>query len=273
MAERPIANALTCELEPVVAENLERHLQTATLWYAHDYVPFDQGENFPLLGGRAWSPSDSTLPQIITHACEVLLLDKDILYGYHRELVNHFILEDKWGRWIGRWTAEEHLHAIVLREYLFATRAVDPDANEQARMSHMSAGYHPHETTQLELLAFMAFFERARALYCHNLANLTQEPLLQSLLHRIGNDEQRHELFFANLVEHCLATHCQDTLNAIATQAHQLRIIGADNLCYQDRLESIAQAGIFGPAQLHQVITERLHAWGIPDQPAMKQLL
>ena len=49
MAQAPVANALTLELEPVVADNLARHLDTADEWYAHDYVPFDQGENFALL--------------------------------------------------------------------------------------------------------------------------------------------------------------------------------------------------------------------------------
>ena len=63
MAEKPVANALILELEPVVAQNLSRHVQTEELWYAHDYVPFDQGENFAFLGGKDWDPSDMTLPR------------------------------------------------------------------------------------------------------------------------------------------------------------------------------------------------------------------
>src|SRR5690349_24636065 len=122
MAEKPVANALTLELEPVVAENLSRHLATEEPWYGHDYVPFDQGENFAFLGGKDWDPSDVTLPKPVTDACEILLITKDNLAGYHRELVEHFILEDKWGRWLGRWTAEEHLHAVALRNYLVVPR-------------------------------------------------------------------------------------------------------------------------------------------------------
>ncbi|WP_412458133.1 acyl-ACP desaturase, partial [Mycolicibacterium monacense] len=67
-----------------------------------------------------------TLPKHVTDALEILLITKDNLAGYHRELVEHFILEEKWGRWIGRWTAEEHLHAVALRNYLVVTREVDP---------------------------------------------------------------------------------------------------------------------------------------------------
>ncbi len=54
MAQKPVANALILELEPVVGENLDRHLNTENLWFAHDFVPFDQGENFAFLGGRDW---------------------------------------------------------------------------------------------------------------------------------------------------------------------------------------------------------------------------
>ena len=57
MAQKPVPNALTLELEPVVANSLNRFLETADEWYAHDYVPFDQGENFAFLGGKDWDPS------------------------------------------------------------------------------------------------------------------------------------------------------------------------------------------------------------------------
>ncbi len=153
MAQKPVADALTLELEPVVLEQLRRHLDTEDAWFAHDYVPFDQGENFAFLGGRDWDASDVTLPKKVTDALEILLITKDNLAGYHRELVEHFILEDKWGRWLGRWTAEEHLHAIALRNYLVVTREVDPVANEDVRVAHVMKGYRADTYSQLETLA------------------------------------------------------------------------------------------------------------------------
>ena len=41
MAQKPVANALTLELEPVCEANMDRHLNTEDLWFAHDYVPVD----------------------------------------------------------------------------------------------------------------------------------------------------------------------------------------------------------------------------------------
>src|ERR1044071_1620293 len=103
MAQKPVANALILELEPVVERELRRHIDSEDIWYAHDYVPFEQGENFAFLGGKDWDPSQVTLPKVVTDARELLLTNIDTPAGYHRELVVSFILEEKSGRWLGRW--------------------------------------------------------------------------------------------------------------------------------------------------------------------------
>lgn len=273
MAQKPVANALTLELEPVVEENMARHLETEDIWFAHDYVPFDRGENFAFLGGRDWDPSQATLPRVITDACEILLILKDNLAGHHRELVEHFILEEWWGRWLGRWTAEEHLHAIALREYLVVTREVDPVANEEVRVQHVMKGYRADKYTQVETLVYMAFYERSLAVFCQNLAAQIEEPILAGLIDRIARDEARHELFFANLVTHCLDYSRDETIAAIAARAADLEVVGGDIDAYQDKVQKVADAGIFGPQQRRQVISDRITAWGLADEPALKQFV
>ncbi|MEB3051578.1 acyl-ACP desaturase [Mycolicibacter sp. MYC123] len=270
MAERPVANALIRELEPVVDANLVRHIDTVDPWFAHDYVPFEQGRNFAFLGGTDWDPSQVSLPKVIAEACEILLVEKDSLAGYHRELVEHFILEDKWGRWIGRWTAEEHLHAIALREYLMVTRDIDPDANERVRMEHVQKGYRADHFSQVETLVFMAFYESACAEFCRNLADKTEEPVLKGLIGRIAADEERHEEFFANLVTHCLDFVPEETVAAIAARAADVKVVGAEIDAYADRQAGIAEAGIFGPDQLRRVVSDRISAWGLAANPDLK---
>src|ERR1700694_224765 len=228
MAQKTVPNELILELEPVVAENYERHIDTADIWYAHDYVPFDQGENFTFLGGHDWDPSQVTLPKHVTDALEIVLITKDNLAGYHREIVEHFILEEKWGRWIGRGTAEEHLPAIARGQYLVVTRNVDPAANEDVRVEHVMKGYRASHYSQIETLVFMALFERAHAVYCRNLAEQIDEPALRGMVERIAEDEERHGLFFANLVRACLRFDVEETIAAIAGRAAELRVIGAD---------------------------------------------
>lgn len=273
MAQKPVANALTLELEPVVLEQLRRHIDTEDLWFAHDYVPFDQGENFAFLGGRDWEPSDVTLPKPVTDALEILLITKDNLAGYHRELVEHFILEAKWGRWMGRWTAEEHLHAIALRNYLVVTREVDPSANEDVRVEHVMKGYRAHTYSQIETLVFMALWERAHAVFCRNLQAQVAEPVLDGLVGRIAQDEQRHEQFFANLVSHCLTYSRDETIEAIALRAAALDVVGGDIDAYQEKVATVAEAGIFGRDDLSKVIADRITAWGLADEPRLQQFI
>ena len=273
MAQKPVPNALSIELEPVVEQNLNRHLDTEDLWFAHDYVPFDQGENFAFLGGRDWDPSQVTLPKHITDALEILLIEKDNLAGYHREFVFSFILEDKWGRWLGRWTAEEHLHAIALRNYLVVTREIDPSANEDVRVQHVMKGYRADTYSQIERLVFMAFYERAYAVYCRNLEAQITEPVLKGLMGRIAKDEERHEEFFANLVAHCLEYSRNETIEAIAQRAADLNVVGGDIDAYQDKIAAVADAGIFDEAALRQVISDRITAWGLADEPQLRALV
>ena len=273
MAQKPVANAVTLELEPVVAENLSRHLDTEEAWYAHDYVPFEQGENFAFLGGTDWDPSQASLPRHITDAMEILLIGKDNLAGYHRELVEHFILDKKWGRWLGRWTAEEHLHAVALRNYLVVTREIDPTANEDVRVEHVMKGYRAETYTQIETLAFMALFERAHAVFCRNLEAQIDEPVLKGLMGRIARDEERHEEFFANLVAHCLEFDRDETVAAIARRAAGLEVIGADIDAYADKRAAVAAAGIFDDESLRRVVSDRVSAWGLSAEPQLSQLV
>ncbi|UMB70785.1 acyl-ACP desaturase [Mycobacterium paraterrae] len=272
MAIKPVANALMLELEPVVGANIDRHIETEKIWFAHDFVPFDQGENFAFLGGRDWEPSDVSLPKVITDACEILLISKDNLAGYHREFVEHFILEDNWGQWIGRWTAEEHLHAIALREYFVVTREIDPTANEHVRFQHVAEkGYRADHYSQIETLVFMSLFEASNAVYCNNLAAQIEEPVLAGLIAHIARDEERHEEFFANLVAHLLTYSRDETIAAIAARAAEIEVLGADIDAYADKVQVVADAGIFGPEQLKQVVSDRITAWGVADEPALRQ--
>ena len=274
MAQLPVANALTLELEPVVADNLARFLDTADSWYAHDYVPFDEGRDFEFLGGVDWDASQVTLPNDVVDALEVLLITKDNLAGYHRELVEHFILQDKWGRWLGRWTAEENLHAIAIRQYLVVTRNTDPNADERVRVNHVMRGYRASSYSQIETLVFMAFWERAHAVYLRNLEAKITEPTLKKLVGRIRHDEERHQEFFGNLVLHCLENHRDQTICAIARRANALPVIGGDILEYRDnKVRTVAEAGIFDQNAADMVVSDSIRDWGLAGEAVLEKFL
>src|SRR3954463_2514637 len=152
------------ELEPVVEENLERHLKVAKEWFPHEYVPWSDGRDFDgVLDGEAWNVEQSQMSDVARTAMVVNLLTEDNLPSYHHEIATVFGRDGAWGTWVHRWTAEEGRHGIAIRDYLLATRAVDPIELERARMVHMATGFTNAYADQSALhgIAYVAFQELA----------------------------------------------------------------------------------------------------------------
>mgnify|MGYP000676910980 CR=1 FL=1 len=122
-----IQSRLIRDLEPVVAVELERHLSVQKNWYPHEYVPWSEGRDYAgPLNGDAWEAKDSRLTPVAQDSLVLNLLTEDNLPSYHTEIALSMGRDGAWGNWIERWTAEEARHAIVIRDYLMATRGVDP---------------------------------------------------------------------------------------------------------------------------------------------------
>jgi acyl-[acyl-carrier-protein] desaturase len=137
------------------------------------------------------------------------------------------------------------------------------------RLKHVMNGYRADHYSQLETLVFMAFDERAHAVFCRNLGAQIEEPVLEGLIGKIARDEQRHEEFFANLVGHCLEYVRDETISAIGARAAELKVVGADINAYQDKLKNVAAAGIFDEDQLRRVISDRIKDWGVAGLPEL----
>ncbi|MEV0104188.1 acyl-ACP desaturase, partial [Nocardia sp. NPDC050789] len=182
------------ELEPVAEENLNRHLSMAKDWHPHDYVPWDEGRNFAAMGGEDWDPSQSTLSEVAKVSMITNLLTEDNLPSYHREIAENFSQDGAWGTWVGRWTAEENRHGIVMRDYLVVTRGVDPVALEQARMIHMTGGAQsPDEWGGfLDNVAYVTFQELATRVSHRNTGRVCDDPIADRMLQRIAADENLH---------------------------------------------------------------------------------
>ncbi len=71
------------ELEPVVEQNINRHLSMRKDWNPHDYIPWSDGKNFYALGGQEWDPEQSKLSEVAQTAMVQNLLTEDNLPSYH----------------------------------------------------------------------------------------------------------------------------------------------------------------------------------------------
>ncbi len=216
-------------MEPVVARNLDRHLSLAKEWFPHEYVPWSEGRTFDgPLGGEAWSPTDSTIPDVARTALIVNLLTEDNLPSYHHEIATLFGRDGAWGTWVHRWTAEEGRHGVAIRDYLTVTRAVDPVALERARMTHMSEGYtNAHGDEVLHSLAYVSFQELATRISHRNTGKATGDPACEALLARVAADENLHMVFYRNLLAAAFELAPSQAMRAVADVVADFQMPGS----------------------------------------------
>ena len=256
--------AVLYELEPVVAQNLDRHLKMAKEWFPHDYVPWSRGRDFAFLGGEDWQPEDSPLDPVAKTALTVNLLTEDNLPSYHREIATRFSRDGAWGTWIGQWTAEEGRHSIALRDYLVVTRGVDPVALERLRMEHTVAGYDAGERSALSVLAYVSFQELATRVSHRNTGRASGCPLADQLLARIATDENLHMVFYRNLMAAALDIAPDDAMVAIRDEVINFAMPGLGMADFAKNALTIAKAGIYDLRIHHDdVLVPVLRFWNV----------
>lgn len=259
---------LLTELEPVVAKEIDRHLTAAKEWMPHEYVPWGTGRDFDgPLGGEAWRPEQSRVSETARTALVVNLLTEDNLPSYHRDIYAAFGPDGAWGTWIGRWTAEEGRHGMAIRDYLLATRAVDPVALERERMAHMTQGYSSaFDLDMLHMVAYVSVQELATRISHRNTGRFADDPMCESLLARIALDENLHMIFYRNLLGAALELAPDQTVQAVWDVIETFQMPGSTIEGFGRRSMAIAKAGIYDLRIHHdEVLTPVLKFWKIFD--------
>jgi acyl-[acyl-carrier-protein] desaturase len=264
MTQTSPQSAVLIELEPVVAQNLDRHLKLAKEWHPHDYTPWSQGRDFAFLGGEDWAPEQSRLDETAKAAMITNLLTEDNLPSYHREIATRFGRDGAWGTWVGRWTAEENRHGIALRDYLIVTRGVDPFERERARMDYMTSGYDSGDKTPLEALAYVSFQELATRVSHRNTGRATGDPIADKLLARIATDENLHMVFYRNLMAAAFDVDPDLAMQAVTKEVVGFEMPGATMAGFRRNSMLIAKAGIYDLRLHHdEVVSPVLRAWKV----------
>ncbi|MET8775487.1 acyl-ACP desaturase [Nocardia sp. NPDC004654] len=254
------------ELEPVAEQNLNRHLSMAKDWHPHDYVPWDEGRNFAAMGGVDWEPEQSTLSDVAKAAMITNLLTEDNLPSYHRLIAQNFSQDGAWGSWVGRWTAEENRHGIVMRDYLVVTRGVDPVALEQARMIHMTQGVDAPADWDgfLVNVAYVTFQELATRVSHRNTGKVCEDPIADRMLQRVAADENLHMIFYRNLCGAALDLVPDQAIMALTRVLTSFVMPGAGMPNWRRNSVLMAKHGIYDLRQhLDEVVSPVLKKWDI----------
>lgn len=279
MARQLTQLELLQELEATAEDNVNRHLKVARDWNPHDYVPWDDGEDYAALGGSDYDPEASQLDEVAKAAMITNLLTEDNLPSYHRVIADNFSMDSAWGHWVGRWTAEENRHSIVMRDYLVVTRGVDPVALEEARMIHMTNGYdpllvaadhaeelgdHADEVGLLHSVAYVTFQELATRVSHRNTGKACDDPIADKMLQRIAADENLHMIFYRNICGAGMDLSPDQTLRAVTDIVTNFQMPGAGMPNFRRHGVLMAKHGIYDLRQhLEEVVMPVLNKWDV----------
>ena len=254
---------LLSELEPTAVALLERHLATSKEWFPHELVPWSRGRDFD--DGYEWSADDVELSPEVRSALFVNLLTEDNLPYYFRTIERMFGADSVWGVWARRWTAEEGRHSIVIRDYLTVTRAIDPVQLERARMAQVECGEVPEPETPQDGFAYVALQELATRIAHHNTGKLLTDKAGYDVMKKVASDENRHYLFYRDMVSAALEVDPSGTVIAIERQVRNFEMPGTGIMDFEAHAKAIAKAGIYDFAVHHDQILQPvvLRHWGI----------
>ncbi|MEV6134797.1 acyl-ACP desaturase [Nocardia sp. NPDC051990] len=244
---------LLASLADEVELNLRRHVAAADGWQPHEYVPWDDGRNFGFLGGIDWEPEQSELSETAKLALTVSVLIADNLPSYHRE-VGKYLRTGSWWRWVGRWTAEENRHEILIRNYLMVTRSVDPVQLERLRMDQMTKGFRRPALHLLDVLATCAFEEAAAAIRHRNTAALGENEMVTAIAERIATDDELQSIFFADLVGAAFGIAPDQTMRAITDSVLRFQVPTVTLPDGRSSDDALAEAGIYDRAKEGELV-------------------
>jgi acyl-[acyl-carrier-protein] desaturase len=260
------------ELEPVVENNLNRHLSMAKDWNPHDYIPWSEGKNYYALGGQDWDPQESKLSDVAQVAMVQNLLTEDNLPSYHREIAMNFGMDGAWGSWVNRWTAEENRHGIALRDYLVVTRAIDPVELEKLRVEQMTRGFSPGQNQQGDLFAdslfdsviYVTFQELATRVSHRNTGRACNETIADQLLARVSADENLHMIFYRDVSEAGLDIAPNQAMKSLHRVLRNFKMPGYTVPEFRRKAVIIAVGGVYDPRiHLDDVVMPVLKKWRI----------
>jgi acyl-[acyl-carrier-protein] desaturase len=254
--------ALLRELEPEAGRLYDRHAKVAQEWFPHDFIPYRLGRDFDK---EPWTPDQPRLTGVAQTSFEIGLLTEDNLPSYHRLIHGMFGKGDgAWLNWVGRWTAEEGRHAIVLRDYLTVTRNIDPIALERGRMTQLQQGYDHDSPSTLRGLAYVAFQELATRISHRNTGRYSDDPVADRIMVRIAADENLHMVFYRDILGAALQLQPSAAVRAIVAEVLAFEMPGAGIPGFLRKAAQIAKAGIYD-LRIHrdEVLLPILRHWRI----------
>jgi acyl-[acyl-carrier-protein] desaturase len=234
--------AVLIELQPEAERLLNRHLETAETWYPHDVVPWERAARLVTEG---FEYATNEITDGVRSALLVNLLTEDNLPWYSRTISRMFGASSVWGEWVQRWTAEEGRHAIAMRDYITVSGLLNPCELEDGRMAQVSSAVVPEPPTAADGMCYVAMQELATRISHRNTGTMLNDPVGYEVMMRLSSDENKHHLFYRDLVSKLFELDPNIAMEALCRQVIDFSMPGTGIPGFTDHARAIAKAGIY----------------------------
>jgi len=254
--------ALVEELAGPAASLFNRHLSVSKEWYPFEDIPWDKAADFE---EERWNANQYPLSQGVQSAIIVNVLTEDNFPYYTHTLMSPIKPDHPLREWSRRWTAEEWRHSAAIRDWILATRAIDPYRLEDDRMVQMSKGQVPQSDSVAEMIAYVSFQELATQVAHRNTGQALDKTMRgKKIMSKVAGDEGLHHAFYRDLVLAALQIDPSTMVMAIQSELRKFKMPGTGIPGFTEHEEAIALAGIFGAQQfVEAVVRPTLSYWGI----------
>jgi acyl-[acyl-carrier-protein] desaturase len=241
-----------------------RHLAASKQWYPFEDVPWDSAADF---AEEAWNAQQYPLSTGVQSAIIVNVLTEDNLPYYTHTLMSPIAPEHPLREWSRRWTAEEWRHSAAIRDWILATRAIDPYRLEDDRMVQMSKGEVPQSQSVAEMISYVSFQELATQVAHRNTGMaLDKQKRGKKIMSKVAGDEGLHHAFYRDLVLAGLEIDPSTMVMAIQSELRTFKMPGTGIPGFDQHEVAIALAGIFGAQQfVDAVVKPTLGHWRIDE--------
>jgi len=252
---------LVAAVEPTVERLIVEHRERREHWYAHEYVPWEQGRSYV---AEPWDESQATLSPEVRTSLVLNLLTEDNLPYYHAEIAGHMPEGSAMARWTNLWTAEEGQHSIALRSYLLTSRNCDPKALEDDRLVTMEEGHHTGRDDLPSLFVYTSAQELATRVSHRNAGVLADDEVAYRMMARIAADENHHYLFYRGVASALIEQEPSIMVEAIHRVFTNFSMPGTSIPGFVRRAVEMAKAGVYNLRIHHdRVLLPLIRDWGV----------
>jgi acyl-[acyl-carrier-protein] desaturase len=132
-------------------------------------------------------------------------------------------------------------------------------------MAQVECGQVPEPETPHDGFAYVALQELATRISHHNTGKLLEDKAGYEVMKKVASDENRHHLFYRDLVSAALELDPSGMVLAIERQVRTFEMPGTGIIDFEAHAKAIAKAGIYDFAVHHDqiLVPVVLRHWGI----------